>query len=298
MYECPLCATVNLEIVKVCDSCGYSFEVNEITDKHKIRAFVMRVSQSLGWAAVIRLEKNINDIQSKKHGQSRPGPSGAWSKGKTATLLGQKKATISEDIRLAEVLDKYPNLLNCNNKSEAHKRLKELVSSITYNGDRPTFDYEKDLQTHLNSHWLEISLFSDWDLQENWDYKDGRYSTGEVGEIDLLARHRKEDRWLVVELKREQSSDETIGQILRYMGWVKEKLTDADGKVEGLIICAAADDRMRYALKCIPFIRVAVYTVENGKIVFKNSEDAYRESTESLSLDQIKEVIEKLQGST
>lgn len=300
MYECQFCGSISLDIVKVCDNCGYSFEVKEITDRDRIRAYHMRLSKSQNWAAVVRFKKMINDIQIKKHGYSSTySPSGAWSKSKTAALLGEGKVTTSEDIRLAKAIDKYPQLLNCNTKSDANKRLKEIQTGITYEGDRSTFHFEKDLQKHLNSNWSEIPLFKEWKLEKKDALREGRYNTGVVGEIDLLARYREENRWLVIELKRDQSSDETIGQILRYMGWVKENLLGINGKVEGLIICEVADENVRYALKCVPDVNLKIYSFENGKIIFKNAEDAYSESLiNRMSSDQRKELIEKLQGDT
>ena len=298
--ECPICGSESLDSVKVCDNCGYSFEAKEITDRDRIRAYHMRLSKSQNWAAVIRSKKMVNEIQIKKHGYSSTySPSGAWSKRKTAELLGEGSVTTSGDIRLAEAVDEYPQLLKCNTKSEAHKRLKEIQTGITYKGDRPTFQYEKDLQKHLNSNWSEIPLFKEWKLQKKDALKEGRYNTGVVGEIDLLARHREENRWLVIELKRDQSGDETIGQILRYMGWVKENLLGIDGKVEGLIICEVADENVRYALKCVPDVNLKIYSFENEKIIFKDAEDAYIESlTKRMSPDQLRELIEKLQGDT
>jgi len=260
----------------------------------------MRLSKSQNWAAVIRFKKMINDIQIKKHGYSATySPSGAWSKSKTAALLGEGKGTTSEDIRLAEAIDEYPDLLNCNNKSDAHKRLIKMQTGITYEGDRPAFDFEKDLQKYLNSNWSEIPLFEEWKLQKKDAFREGGYNTGVIGEIDLLARHREGNRWLVIELKRHQGSDETIGQILRYMGWVKENLLGIDGKVEGLIICEVVDENVRYALKCVPDVNLKIYSFEEEKIILKDAEDAYVESlTKRMSPDQLRELIEKLQGDT
>lgn len=176
MYECQLCGSISLDIAKVCDNCGYSFEVKEITDGDRTRAYHMRLSKSQNWAAVIRFKKMINDIQIKKHGYSATySPSGAWSKSKTAALLGEGSVTTSEDIRLAEAVDEYPQLLNCNTKSEANKRLKEIQTGMTYKGDRPTFQFEKDLQKHLNSNWSETPFFKEWKLQEKGALKEGRY---------------------------------------------------------------------------------------------------------------------------
>jgi restriction system protein len=67
-----------------------------------------------------------------------------------------------------------------------------------------------------------------------------------MGRIDILAKDKSDDSLLVIELKRDQSSDETVGQVLRYMGWVKQNL---DERVKGLVICSEKDEGLRYALQ-------------------------------------------------
>lgn len=60
------------------------------------------------------------------------------------------------------------------------------------------------------------------------------YSTG-VGPIDILAVD-DEDSFVVFELKLTRGVDKVIGQILRYMGWVKQRL--ANGKIVSGVIVA------------------------------------------------------------
>ena len=83
----------------------------------------------------------------------------------------------------------------------------------------------------------------------------------DVGEIDLLARHRKQPRWLVVELKRGQTSDNTVGQILRYIGWIRRHLAKPKESVEGLIIARSVDDNLRYAASVVPLVKLMEYDV-------------------------------------
>ena len=89
----------------------------------------------------------------------------------------------------------------------------------------------------------KLELF-DPGLQEK---KQGKYWTGAVGEIDMLLRSASDDL-LVIELKRE-SSDRTVGQICRYVGWVEEALATDRSDVHGLILALSVDDSLRYALK-------------------------------------------------
>ena len=108
---------------------------------------------------------------------------------------------------------------------------------------------ERHLHEFLVDNWSRTSLADEWELLEkDGDIVGSHYATREVGEIDLLARHSTDNRWLVIELKRNQSSDNTVGQTLRYMGWVRRNLATEGGTVEGLIICGEIDRKPQYAL--------------------------------------------------
>ena len=64
-----------------------------------------------------------------------------------------------------------------------------------------------------------------------------------------------------MELKRDQSGDATVGQLLRYMTWVRKNLAKDGAQVEGLVVCGEADVKMRYALDGLPNIRCMTYKV-------------------------------------
>ena len=66
-----------------------------------------------------------------------------------------------------------------------------------------------------------------------------------VGYIDILCKDKK-GNFVVLELKRDKSSDRTVGQIQRYMVWVEENLA-GDNAVRGIIVVKEADDQMRYS---------------------------------------------------
>ena len=66
----------------------------------------------------------------------------------------------------------------------------------------------------------------------------------------------------MLELKREQSSDSTVGQVLRYMGFVREHVAAKGDAVEGVIIARVGDDKIRYALDMIPNVNLMLYEVE------------------------------------
>jgi len=127
-----------------------------------------------------------------------------------------------------------------------------------------SFGLEKHLHDFLVDNWDHVSdLGKQWSiLDEEGEVIGSHYRTGEVGEIDVLAKHRTNDAWLVVELKRNQTSDETVGQVLRYMGWVRRKMAGKKGVVQGLIICSEVDEKLRYALSDQPLIKCMTYKVD------------------------------------
>jgi restriction system protein len=53
---------------------------------------------------------------------------------------------------------------------------------------------------------------------------------------------------LVVELKKGRASDNVVGQIQRYMGYVKEELAEENQLVKGAIIALDDDLRIKRAL--------------------------------------------------
>ena len=57
-------------------------------------------------------------------------------------------------------------------------------------------------------------------------------------------------------------SDKVVGQILRYMGSVREHLCEEGQNVKGMIICRGTDDKMRYALKMVKNVAVKNYVVD------------------------------------
>ncbi len=78
-----------------------------------------------------------------------------------------------------------------------------------------------------------------------------------VGRIDLLAEDA-DGGLVVVELKVSRSPDAVVGQLLRYMGWVKRHL--AEGKrVRGFIVARNISDRVRYAVADIPHVSLKAY---------------------------------------
>ena len=70
-----------------------------------------------------------------------------------------------------------------------------------------------------------------------------------IGRTDLICRDR-ENNYVVLELKSVQTSDTVVGQILRYIGYIRENWADKEGKkVKGIIITPGYDEQLRLAAK-------------------------------------------------
>jgi restriction system protein len=67
---------------------------------------------------------------------------------------------------------------------------------------------------------------------------------------------------LVVELKKGRASDVVVGQVQRYMGYVKEELAEKGQAVRGVIIALQDDLKLRRALSVAPNIDFYTYKVQ------------------------------------
>jgi len=122
------------------------------------------------------------------------------------------------------------------------------------------FYMEKQLEDFIIANWERTEFGSNLDLI----YEDGvlvsqQFRT-DIGPIDILAKDRKSGDYVVIELKRNQTSDDTIGQVMRYMGWISEKFNNPS--VRALIVSGKFDQKLEYAQKMMPQIDVYIYEVD------------------------------------
>jgi hypothetical protein len=127
--------------------------------------------------------------------------------------------------------------------------------------DPALFYMESQLEDFLIENWDKTELGKKYDLiEEKGELISQQYRT-EIGIIDILAEDKKSGQLVVIELKKNQTSDDTVGQLTRYMGWLEEHKTD--GKLtRGIIIAAQYDNRLHYALKKVKDVEVYLYRVD------------------------------------
>jgi len=126
--------------------------------------------------------------------------------------------------------------------------------------ERLRFPLEKYLQEFIVANWEKTALGKALALHVEDEEAAVEYPTP-VGRIDILARDRATGDWVVIELKRGMDSDRAVGQLLRYMGWVKKHKATMDEKVRGVIITNEPDDRIRYAVSMSDKISFCTYRV-------------------------------------
>jgi hypothetical protein len=90
--------------------------------------------------------------------------------------------------------------------------------------------------------------------------RDGVEYPTAVGPIDLLGV-ADSGAFVVFELKRARAPDRAIGQLTRYMGWVKHTIGRGH-EVQGVVVARTIDERLRYAATVIPGVSLLEYSVE------------------------------------
>jgi len=127
--------------------------------------------------------------------------------------------------------------------------------------DPIAFAMEKHLEAFLVANWAQTLLSRDFSIYEEDGEPVGQQYATDAGPIDLLAISKDKRRLLVVELKRGRASDVVVGQVLRYMGYVKEQVAEEDQVVEGVIIALEDDQKLRWALLAVPSISFFRYEI-------------------------------------
>lgn len=127
--------------------------------------------------------------------------------------------------------------------------------------DPVAFAMEKHLEAFLVTNWDQTILSKDFSIFEEDGESVGQQYATDAGLIDVLAISKDKKRLLVVELKRGRASDAVVGQVLRYMGFVKDQIAESNQTVEGVIIALEDDQKMRWALMSVPSISFYRYQV-------------------------------------
>ena len=188
---------------------------------------------------------------------------GAWGPGKSyvyksykpkisdkgVTYFSDESEVSKDDMSndLKEIIDKYKHCLDITVKDETSALSKGL------------FYMESQLENFIIQNWDESEFGKKYDLiYDEGELKSQQYQT-DIGMIDILAKDKADGTFVVIELKRNQTSDDTVGQVTRYMGWIKEK--KGANNVKGIIVAGKYDEKLYYAQKVVKNIEVFLYEV-------------------------------------
>jgi restriction system protein len=126
--------------------------------------------------------------------------------------------------------------------------------------DQTEFVLEKYLEDFIVSNFEKI-FKGELKLYQDDEGNDGQQYDTDVGPIDILATEKGSKCFVVIELKKGRPSDQVVGQVLRYMGWVKKNLCTSGEGVRGLVICHDPDPKLAYALEVATNVNVRYYKV-------------------------------------
>ncbi|QWD43488.1 DUF1016 family protein [Polynucleobacter paneuropaeus] len=148
-------------------------------------------------------------------------------------------------------LEEIINLYKKNVEIEVKNESSALSTGLFY--------MEKQLEDFIIANWDKTEFGLKYDLiYEDGELVSQQYRT-DIGPIDILVLDKANKNYVVIELKRNQTSDDTVGQLTRYMGWVKQHKKDSN--VHGIIVAGQFDKKLSYAMAMVPNIEVFLYEV-------------------------------------
>jgi len=139
------------------------------------------------------------------------------------------------------------------------RKLDDELNVISHHTEQETennqdfaFAFESHLRDFISKN---LSLIGNLTLCENGI----EYNT-DVGRIDVLAQNENNE-FVVIELKLSRGEDAALGQVQRYMGWLKENLSESD-VVHGIIIAKSISKKLKYAVSVTQNIALFEYSMQ------------------------------------
>jgi len=130
------------------------------------------------------------------------------------------------------------------------------------------FALEAHLEEFIDKNWTHIN-FGAGLVKYEVDEQSGRQFPAGQWSIDFLCVDQANNDLVVIELKRGKSSDAAVGQVLRYIGWVRANLAKSGQQVRGIIISQDVDDGLKYAVQGLKDVSVLTYKVDFQLLPFK-----------------------------
>ncbi|MCS4541839.1 MAG: hypothetical protein HY929_05920 [Euryarchaeota archaeon] len=135
------------------------------------------------------------------------------------------------------------------------KTLKRVPKFI----ELPEPTIEEFLENNLNSLEAGLKLYSSKEQNGNQFQFDG------IGRINFIAKD-KDNNFVGIKIKTGTASNPVVGEILTYMGWIKQNLAK-ENEVRGIIVANDFDEKLKYAVSLVPGIILKKFIV---KFEFQN----------------------------
>ncbi len=120
---------------------------------------------------------------------------------------------------------------------------------------RASISLERDLHEYIlhNLDFLEEGL-------QPYEGRTGSEYSTDAGRIDILAVDRNDDL-VVIEIKTGMVRDKVMGQIMRYVGYVKEHIAEETQDVRAIIVAEDFDKNLKYSKSLFPGLELKQYEV-------------------------------------
>lgn len=117
---------------------------------------------------------------------------------------------------------------------------------------------EIHLQDYIFRHWKAI--LPDLELFQGSQGREYRTQDPSVGVIDFLCTDKRGD-YVVIETKRAVPDRQAVGQVLGYVGWVKQKLCKQGQGVRAILVANEITDQLRLAAAAVPDLDLYLYEI-------------------------------------
>jgi len=208
----------------------------ERSSPERAAAVAKLLAQRLGWETAA--------------GVAPPAPRPPRDGAPTADVAARSPAPLGTSPRQARTV-RTPVEVNAEHPVDAEPYLEELVS----------FAMEAQLRDFLIAHLSRISIGGkSLRLFQDQTGRSGREYPTAVGPIDILAVDA-DGAFVVLELKLDRGPDRALGQLARYMGWVRANLSTGV-EVRGVVVARRIDEKLRYAAATMPGVLLLEYQID------------------------------------
>lgn len=191
-------------------------------------------------------DKGLMDKFIPMYWPARPTDRGKARRQQYLDLKSQNEALLCGEGVDEDILDEVPDVEDCAVPSDA---------------DLAAFAMEAQLRDFIVENISRIPIGGrQVRLYRNAEGRDGKEYPTDVGPIDILTIDDV-GNFFVFELKLDRGPDRALGQLARYMGWVKIHLAP-DREVGGVVVARSIDEKLRYAACVMPNVALLEYEIE------------------------------------